>query len=283
MSFNFITVTIAQDGQHDIHPAIDMAAAGKIFKLMRNQTLDDLNTKAILVIARPHHAIHATDITSQGVESLSGKLPRGIDFVGIMDRGAQLRLSCDKPFFTTTYLTHHFDGRVEGLSQPGKGDPLPGPLPPVNPAESLAEGTLSRRIMEWYQSGDTGVSSETMCFATLGGSKPRHTGFPSDPSDLGRCIRFLEKFPEARSKLADLRWMNGEATLAHEIRSSRGVHERTDDDVWGALIDHWDELTALYLEELPQGRAPKCYARMKELIQSVESPVKSPASPAPRC
>lgn len=36
---------------------------------------------------------------------------------------------------------------------------------------------------------------------------------------------------------------------------------------WAKLVDAWDELEALYLEEVPKGtgRAPKLYARMREL------------------
>jgi hypothetical protein len=35
--------------------------------------------------------------------------------------------------------------------------------------------------------------------------------------------------------------------------------------VWKNIIDNWSELTRLYLEELPTGRAPKLYERMKAL------------------
>lgn len=35
--------------------------------------------------------------------------------------------------------------------------------------------------------------------------------------------------------------------------------------VWREIMISWDSLVALYLEELPTGRCPKLYARMKEL------------------
>lgn len=36
---------------------------------------------------------------------------------------------------------------------------------------------------------------------------------------------------------------------------------------WEVLAAHWDELEALYREELPTGRAPKLYDRMQELLR----------------
>jgi hypothetical protein len=279
MSFSFAVVTLAKDGPATIETAVEMGLAAKLFKMMGNRSIDDLNAKVVVAVRRPHWDINHLDATSRGTEFLKDKLPREIALVGIMDRGGQIRLdgaATKSPY--TAYITCHHDGRVEAMTQPGQGDALPGPLPPINPADRLAEGTLARRIVEWYQSGDTGVSAETMCYATLGGAMPRKTGYPNDPADLGRCIRFLEKFPEARAELSALRWMEGRAILAHQMHRSQADPEYTNDDVWGELLDHWDELTALYLEELPQGCAPKCYARMKELIRSVETPVK-PAAP----
>lgn len=98
----------------------------------------------------------------------------------------------------------------------------------------------------WLQSDDTGLSSKAMAmamFACGNGQKD----YPHDPSDFGRCYRFLEAVPEARSRL----------TMMRDVSP-----------VWARLVDAWDELTALYLEESPTGVAPKLYARMKELINA---------------
>ena len=38
---------------------------------------------------------------------------------------------------------------------------------------------------------------------------------------------------------------------------------------WTALVDHWDELAALYDNEVRSGRAPRCYARMRELLDGI--------------
>ena len=217
MSLNFAMITLTQNGPAAIETAIDMTLAGKIFKMMGRRSLDDLNGKVLVAVRRPHWDLIHLDATSRETEFLIDKLPREIKLVAIMNRGGQIRLdggTATPP--CTAYITCHHDGRVEATTQAGRGDALPGPLPPINPADSLLEGSMARRILEWYQSDDTGVSSKTMCFATLGGPEPGFTGFPHDPSDLGRCIRFLEKFPEARSKLSALRCMDGEVShMAH--------------------------------------------------------------------
>ena len=36
--------------------------------------------------------------------------------------------------------------------------------------------------------------------------------------------------------------------------------------VWRVLVEHWDELEALFREEYPTKSAPKLYERMKKLI-----------------
>ena len=97
---------------------------------------------------------------------------------------------------------------------------------------------------QWLLSNDTGISSETICTVMLG-EEHSHPDYPHDPSDFGRCYRLLSHFPEWKDRLQE-------------------VADRY--PIWGPLVSEWDELTELYLEELPSNRAPKLYARMKELI-----------------
>lgn len=102
---------------------------------------------------------------------------------------------------------------------------------------------------DWLRCDERGLASEFMAFRLMNfGDKPNN--HPHDPSDLGRCIRFLDAVPEARSRLADM--------------AACGP-------VWAALIGAWDELEAIYREELPSGKAPRCAARMEELIKATES------------
>lgn len=100
----------------------------------------------------------------------------------------------------------------------------------------------------WIKNGDTGVSSETIWSALTGWPVRRH-GIPYDPSDFGRCYRLLKIMPGWRERLP-------EVALKHPD--------------WKPFVDVWDELTALYEEEVPhhKGRAPKLYRRMQDLRPS---------------
>jgi len=98
-------------------------------------------------------------------------------------------------------------------------------------------------IYAWLNSDDTGRSSKFMAHILARGP---HTEchWPHDPSDFGRCVKFLAAVPEAREKM--------------ELLSDCCPE-------WNSLVFEWPELEALYREELPTGTAPKLYARMKEL------------------
>jgi hypothetical protein len=102
--------------------------------------------------------------------------------------------------------------------------------------------------MAWLASGDTGISSETI-FGVMTGqtmAMARRYGYcpPSDPADFGRCYRLLKVMPSWRARLPE---------VAVKFRA------------WKPLIEAWDELTALYEEEMSKDRAPKLYHRMQEL------------------
>lgn len=102
--------------------------------------------------------------------------------------------------------------------------------------------------MKWFVSRDTGLSSESIVAFMEGVEPERGFSYPHDPSDLGRCLRLLELMPEYKPKMKAMRIVSPE---------------------WRTLIDHWEELSALYYEELPSSKAPKCYDRMRELLSQV--------------
>lgn len=108
---------------------------------------------------------------------------------------------------------------------------------------------------QWIVGDDTGVSSKTIWAVMMGavsGQEPWYAfDVPHDPDDFGRCYRLLKAIPEWRPRL-------------HEVA------ERF--PKWAPLIAAWDELTALYEEEVANGkprrlcsRAPKLYERMRQL------------------
>lgn len=78
--------------------------------------------------------------------------------------------------------------------------------------------------IEWLLSGDTGMSSRTIC-AVMTGSQYFDASTPMDADDFGRCYRLLKLFPEWKPR------MNEVARVCK---------------AWGPLVAAWDELTALY-------------------------------------
>jgi hypothetical protein len=117
-------------------------------------------------------------------------------------------------------------------------DVLMGPLP-----KPTDEGNVG----SWIHNGDTGISSETIWSVLLRRTIARsywHPDVPHDPADFGRCYRLLKIMPSWRGRLP-------------EVAAKYPA--------WKPLVDAWDELTALYEEELPRGTAPKLYKRMRQL------------------
>lgn len=106
----------------------------------------------------------------------------------------------------------------------------------------------TKGLLAWMLGGDTGVSSETIVRVAAGIEPGEDDNFdaPYDPSDFGRCYRLLRKFPELNKKLP---------LVAKKCKA------------FAPLVANWDELVALWEEESNNGtgRAPKLYARMKEL------------------
>lgn len=105
---------------------------------------------------------------------------------------------------------------------------------------------MSNKILiKWLLGEDTGISSKQIA-SVIAGLEPRDKWhYPSDPSDLGRCLRLLELFPD------------------FDIWNMRDVN-----DEWWRLSNHWIELTDLYNSEKHQKTAPKTYKLMQELISN---------------
>ena len=122
---------------------------------------------------------------------------------------------------------------------------LMGPYPkPTNEADALG----------WLNNGDTGISSLTIWASLVPQAMLAETirtkgipvvgRHPLDPSDFGRCYRLLNVMPGWRERLPE---------VAEKFHN------------WRPFVEAWDELTALYEEELPIGTCPKLYARLQQL------------------
>lgn len=108
---------------------------------------------------------------------------------------------------------------------------------------------LDPRIGKWLTSRDTGISSEAI-LAVMTGFDPsdRNLDAPYDPSDLGRCLRLLEIFPEWKSRIPEM--------------AKAGPR-------WAIAVSCWGEISRSMEEEVgidwSKGKsAPRTYRLMKE-------------------
>ena len=106
-------------------------------------------------------------------------------------------------------------------------------------------------VGRWLAGDDHGLSSRTMAGHLLGGKISKNdVHHPYDPSDLGRCLRLLDKVPEWRARVPEM------ATLS---------------PAWAALVAHWDQLEALMDAEVgidwsKGDKAPQTYTLMKQIL-----------------
>lgn len=122
--------------------------------------------------------------------------------------------------------------------------------PYVEPRVDFSE-SVDVRVQAWLRGDDTGLSSRALVMHLSGQSSklPEYDRrfHPVDPADFGRCYRMLTAIPELRERL-------------HEAK--------TISPTWSALIDRWDDIEALYLEELPTRMAPKTYDLMDTILNA---------------
>lgn len=84
--------------------------------------------------------------------------------------------------------------------------------------------TIDRRALEWLLlSNDTGSSSKELAMHMLG--LPCRPYGPSDEGDLGRCLRLLDRFPEWKSRVGEMKRYGG---------------------CWEQYFDNWDRLLAAF-------------------------------------
>jgi hypothetical protein len=111
---------------------------------------------------------------------------------------------------------------------------------------------ISEALDAWLHGSDRGISSNTIVehltgFPALGGGAP---SYPHDADDLGRCVRLLIACPELRARVLEM---------------------RTCSPVWAAMVDRWDELIAVYLEEVKDPSEGTC--RTDVLLREIIDPL----------
>lgn len=109
------------------------------------------------------------------------------------------------------------------------------------------------RVLQWFANGEKGISSEAIATTICGLDGGYRKDTPSDPSDFKRCLLLLKAVPELRCKLHLMRSVSKE---------------------WNTLIDHWDEIEACFVSEVPEWldghsmkSAPKTYALMQKFAK----------------
>ncbi|MDD2742046.1 MAG: hypothetical protein PHV02_07225 [Rhodocyclaceae bacterium] len=120
-------------------------------------------------------------------------------------------------------------------------------------AERRIEGQAARKlglnaVSHWLEQGERGLSANAMCKRFFGVPGNAGADHPRDPSDLRRCIAFLDA-TDSRSKILLM------ANVSRE---------------WAALVFVWEELEALLKFEVRHGSsAPRTYALMREALGKI--------------
>jgi hypothetical protein len=106
--------------------------------------------------------------------------------------------------------------------------------------------------LKWLASGRRGISSNTMFGAMTGinALDGYPASYPCDPDDFDRCLALLDQCPELRPSLSNM------ADVSPQ---------------WAALVERWDEIEAMHLDEVGLGwskgrNAPRTYALMGDIL-----------------
>ena len=109
----------------------------------------------------------------------------------------------------------------------------------------------------WLARGERGISSEAiveqLTGEKVGSGLHRGDDHPYDPADLRRCMLLLDQH--------DLAKLVFPGAMVNRSPS------------WAALDAIWDELVVLLREEMerPDGKAPRTYARMQEVLDAARA------------
>jgi len=101
------------------------------------------------------------------------------------------------------------------------------------------------KIIQWLLSDDTGISSMAIV-SQMTGFKTGQWGddYPTDGYDFGRCQRLLEKIPEFMVRIEEMAQSSPQ---------------------WAVLVEHWHELTQLYLKPVPN-KDEVMHDRMRQIL-----------------
>jgi hypothetical protein len=123
-------------------------------------------------------------------------------------------------------------------------DPVPDDCPLDN--KTATEGDMERKILEWFFNGNVGLSSQAIAAKMVG--IDGYTNHPRDPSDLRRCVEFLNAVPEAKERFEEMRLVSPN---------------------WYRLVGAWGPLTAKLAKEMKRKdrRAPETFEMIQALLE----------------
>jgi hypothetical protein len=107
--------------------------------------------------------------------------------------------------------------------------------------------SINDRANQWIAGGDVGASSKAI-WSVMQGMKPEQHAYPSDGSDLGRCIRLLRLIPEWRPRLGEMSSVSS---------------------YWAALVPAWDDLESWYGPEDHEWHK-MVYKKMRAILDPIE-------------
>ena len=97
-------------------------------------------------------------------------------------------------------------------------------------APAISNDTRNQ-ILHWFATGNVGISSKCIASTMLGIEVAGFDAWtPSDPSDFCRCLKLIRCAPEIRQHLGVMRSVSS---------------------AWNTLVDHWDEIEACFMAEVP--------------------------------
>lgn len=118
----------------------------------------------------------------------------------------------------------------------------------AQPARRASDG-YTDSVLRWLANGQVGLSSKAMAFCAADIEYDR-ADHPYDPADFNRCLLLVGQIPAIRDAFPKI------AKLSPQ---------------WEAVIEHWDELEALFIEEVGLNwehgeSAPKTYERLGAIL-----------------
>lgn len=116
----------------------------------------------------------------------------------------------------------------------------------------MADSAQTQAILEWFATGERGLSSETIARHLIG--QP-HTGrktfngiwTPSDPSDFRRCMLLVESLPDPAAAIEQCRSLS---------------------QAWACLVEDWAEITKTLKREMADESLKGMAKQTYEMIQA---------------